>query len=163
FVQVAAVTGVPNHPVVAGLSEDPIIAGAAGQAVIARATEEEIVTSLAQQRVVAQLAEQKVHGRAAGERVVTAAAIQAGRRKRAVRFIERKLIVAPETKDLNPRCVGNGWRSTDDPYVAAIDQQVSGGVSTHFDGIVRVVTQHGERSAEGKRADRWCYPLTKLF
>ncbi len=112
--EVAAVAGVPDHPVVAGLTEVLVVAGPAGQNVVAVAAEEQVGAAFAVEGVIAGLAEQQIGARAAGERVIPGAPKQLGRGQRAVRLIKRDRVGAVEAEGLNRGGVCDRRRASDD-------------------------------------------------
>ena len=102
LVEVAAVAGVPDHPVVARLAEDLVVAVAAGEDVVAGAAEEQVGAALAQQGVVARLRRRAWSlPLPAGERVVAGAAEQLRLRQGAVGLVEGDGVVAALAEDLD--------------------------------------------------------------
>ena len=154
LIEVTALAGVPDHPVVAGLSEDLIISGPAGQNVVARTAEEEIGAALAQESVVSCLAEELVIARAAGQDVVAIAAEEICPRQCAVGLVQGEIVVAGPAEHLDQAGVGDGGVPAFNLHGAAVHQDVAGRVAADGDGVVHGIADDRQHALCGGRTSR---------
>jgi hypothetical protein len=149
--EVATVTRIPDHEIIAGPAEHLVITAAANQRVVAVAPEQQIVPAFANERVVTGPAEQLIVARPADQRVVAVAAEQLGAGQRAVGFVERNRVVARAAEHLDQRGVGDGRRTAIDGYRTAVDQDASCRVATGDDRIVETVSENRQLAGAGRK------------
>ena len=137
--QVAAVTRVPDHAVIAGAAKDLVVAGPADQHVVPSAPKQQVVAAFAIQGVVAGLAKELIVPRAAGQDVVSAAPEEVGGRQCAVCLVQRDRIVAILAEQLNGARVGDGGGTADDRHSAAVEQDFTRGITAGRNRIVKRV------------------------
>jgi hypothetical protein len=111
------------------------------------------------------LTKQLIGAGAADQRVVAGPSKDVDSRQRATAFIERQVVIASQTKDLDQRGVRHGSVATGNRNSAAVDKEISGSISAYSDGIIKRIAKHGQNRCAGSKEGsyRGREPSAKVF